>query len=48
MVRPGAVVVCHDRRGWTAPMLRKVLPKLKKKGYEVVTLNELVERAKNE
>jgi peptidoglycan/xylan/chitin deacetylase (PgdA/CDA1 family) len=48
MVRPGAVVVCHDRRGWTAPMLRKVLPKLKKKGYEVVTLNELVERAKKE
>jgi peptidoglycan/xylan/chitin deacetylase (PgdA/CDA1 family) len=48
MVRPGAIVICHDRRGWTAPMLRKVLPKLKRKGWEVVTLSELVERGKKE
>jgi peptidoglycan/xylan/chitin deacetylase (PgdA/CDA1 family) len=46
MVRPGAVIICHDRRDWTAPMLRKVLPKLKKKGWEVVPLDELVERGK--
>ena len=46
MVRPGALVICHDRRGWTAPMLRKVLPWLKKKGWQVVTLSELVEIGK--
>ncbi|KAI0854440.1 carbohydrate esterase family 4 protein [Daldinia vernicosa] len=43
MVRPGAVIVCHDRRGWTAPMLRKVLKKLKKDGYRVVSLTEMLE-----
>ena len=46
MVRPGAVVICHDRRGWTAPMLRKVLPWLKSRGWEIVTLSELVEIGK--
>jgi peptidoglycan/xylan/chitin deacetylase (PgdA/CDA1 family) len=46
MVRPGAIVICHDRRGWTAPMLRKVLPWLKKRGWEIVTLSELVEISK--
>lgn len=46
MVRPGAVVICHDRRGWTAPMLRKLLPWLKKRGWEVVTLSELIELQK--
>ena len=45
MVRPGAVIICHDRRSWTLPMLRKVLPALKKKGYEVVTISKLIEIA---
>ncbi|KAI1477016.1 carbohydrate esterase family 4 protein [Daldinia eschscholtzii] len=43
MVRPGAVIVCHDRRSWTAPMLRKVLKKLNKDGYRVVSLTEMLE-----
>ncbi|OTB08695.1 carbohydrate esterase family 4 protein [Hypoxylon sp. CI-4A] len=43
MVRPGAIIVCHDRRGWTAPMLRRVLKKLKADGYRVVSLTELLE-----
>ncbi|KAI1397643.1 carbohydrate esterase family 4 protein [Hypoxylon fuscum] len=43
MVRPGAIIVCHDRRGWTAPMLRKVLKQLKKDGYRVVSLTEMLE-----
>ncbi|KAI1382333.1 polysaccharide deacetylase [Hypoxylon crocopeplum] len=43
MVRPGAIIVCHDRRGWTAPMLRRVLKKLKKDGYRVVSLTEMLE-----
>lgn len=41
-VGQGGVVICHDRRSWTAPMLRKVLPKLKRRGYEVVTVTELL------
>ncbi|PYH42798.1 chitin deacetylase CDA4 [Aspergillus saccharolyticus JOP 1030-1] len=43
MVRSGSVIVCHDRRGWTVPMLKRVLPELKRRGYRVVTLSELVE-----
>ena len=46
MVRPGTVVICHDRRAWTAPMLNKVLPRLKKHGWEIVTLSELVDIGK--
>jgi peptidoglycan/xylan/chitin deacetylase (PgdA/CDA1 family) len=45
MVRPGAVVICHDRRSWTVPMLRKVLPELKRRGYRVVNLTELLREA---
>ena len=44
-VRPGAVVVLHDRgaRGRrTAETLRRVLPELARRGYRVVTLSELV------
>ncbi|KAI1414827.1 polysaccharide deacetylase [Hypoxylon sp. FL1857] len=43
MVRPGAIIVCHDRRSWTAPMLRKVLKKLTADGYRVVSLTEMLE-----
>ncbi|KAI1143371.1 hypothetical protein F5Y05DRAFT_368381 [Hypoxylon sp. FL0543] len=43
MVRPGAIIVCHDRRGWTAPMLRTVLKKLTADGYRVVSLTEMLE-----
>ncbi|KAG6191775.1 hypothetical protein E4U27_004210 [Claviceps purpurea] len=42
MVHPGAVIICHDRREWTAPMLRLVLPELRERGYRVVTVSELV------
>ncbi|EAW13012.1 chitin deacetylase CDA4 [Aspergillus clavatus NRRL 1] len=42
MVRPGSIIICHDRREWTLPMLRKVLPELKRRGYRVVTLTELL------
>ncbi|OAA42680.1 Polysaccharide deacetylase [Metarhizium rileyi] len=45
MVHPGAIIICHDRRGWTAPMLRIVLPELKARGYKVVTITELVKSA---
>lgn len=42
MVHPGAIVICHDRREWTAPMLRMILPELKEKGYKIVTISDLV------
>ena len=43
MARPGAIIICHDRRSWTAPMLRTVLPELRRRGYEVVTITKLLE-----
>lgn len=42
MLRPGAIIICHDRRSWTIPMLRRVLPELKRRGYEIVTVTDLV------
>jgi peptidoglycan/xylan/chitin deacetylase (PgdA/CDA1 family) len=45
MVRPGSIIICHDRRGWTAPMLGKVLPELKRRGYTVTTVSGLLEAA---
>lgn len=45
MVKPGSVIICHDRREWTAPMLRMVLPELKQRGYTVVTVSELLQEA---
>lgn len=42
MLRLGGIVVCHDGRGWTAPMLRKVLPEMRRRGYRVVTVTELL------
>lgn len=42
MAHPGGIIICHDRRGWTAPMLRIVLPELKRQGYKIVTITDLV------
>jgi peptidoglycan/xylan/chitin deacetylase (PgdA/CDA1 family) len=46
--RPGAVVVLHDGGGRgkrTAQVLRDVLPELRRRGYRVVSLTELVAAA---
>lgn len=45
MLRPGGIVICHDRRSWTAPMLRRVLPEIQRRGYRVVTITELLKEA---
>ena len=45
MLQPGGIVVCHDRRSWTAPMLRKVLPEIRRKGYRITTVTELLREA---
>lgn len=42
MVKSGSIIVCHDRREWTVPMLRVVLPELKRRGYSVVTVSKLL------
>ncbi|KAL2821694.1 hypothetical protein BJX63DRAFT_224100 [Aspergillus granulosus] len=42
MVRPGSIIIVHDRRPWTAPMLRIVLPELKRRGYRVGTVSDLL------
>lgn len=43
MLSPGGIIICHDRRSWTEPMLRKVLPEMKRRGYRAVTLSELLD-----
>ena len=45
MLRPGGIIICHDRRNWTIPMLRKVLPEIRRKGYRIVTVTELLKEA---
>lgn len=45
MLKPGGIVICHDRRGYTAPMLRKVLPEIRRRGYRIVTVSELLREA---
>jgi peptidoglycan/xylan/chitin deacetylase (PgdA/CDA1 family) len=42
MLRPGAIIICHDRRSWTLPMLEKVIPEIKRRGYQIVTITELL------
>ena len=42
MLRPGAIIICHDRRSWTVPMLRKVLPEIRGQGYRITTVTELL------
>ncbi|KAK0712524.1 hypothetical protein B0T26DRAFT_648479 [Lasiosphaeria miniovina] len=42
MLQPGGIIICHDGRAWTAPMLRKVLPEVVRRGYRVVTVSTLL------
>lgn len=46
MIRPGAIVICHDRRSWTPPMLRRVLKEVRRRGYRVATVTELLKHQK--
>ena len=42
MLKPGGIVICHDRRGWTVPMLKEVLPEVRRRGYQVVGVSGLL------
>ena len=42
MIRPGSIIIIHDRRSWTAPMLRAILPELRRKGYRITTITGLL------
>ncbi|CAF9926732.1 MAG: hypothetical protein ALECFALPRED_003517 [Alectoria fallacina] len=46
MLQPGGIMICHDRRSWTAPMLRKVLPEIQREGYRIITVTELLREAR--
>jgi peptidoglycan/xylan/chitin deacetylase (PgdA/CDA1 family) len=45
MIKPGGIIICHDRRSWTIPMLQTVLPAIKAKGYRIVSISELLKEA---
>lgn len=45
MLNPGGIIICHDRRSWTIPMLKKVLPQMRRKGYKAVTVTQLLDEA---
>ncbi|MCJ1390201.1 hypothetical protein MMC18_003059 [Xylographa bjoerkii] len=48
MLQPGGIIVCHDRRSWTVPMLRKVIPEIRRRGYRIVTVTELIRETATE
>lgn len=43
--RAGGIIICHDRRGWTVPMLKRVLPELRRRGYRITTVTGLLDAA---
>jgi peptidoglycan/xylan/chitin deacetylase (PgdA/CDA1 family) len=48
MLKPGGIIICHDRRSWTVPMLRKVVPEMKRRGWRITTVSGLLEQAEKE
>ncbi|BFZ58188.1 hypothetical protein PYCC9005_005250 [Savitreella phatthalungensis] len=43
MARPGGIIICHDRRSWTAPMLDIALPKLQRLGFSTISLRDVLQ-----
>lgn len=46
MLSPGGIVICHDRRSWTVPMLKTVLSKATEQGWKFVTVSQLLAHGK--
>ncbi|PGH12441.1 hypothetical protein AJ79_04277 [Helicocarpus griseus UAMH5409] len=42
MAGPGDIIICHDGREWSVPMLQRVLPELTRRGFRVVSVSELL------
>jgi peptidoglycan/xylan/chitin deacetylase (PgdA/CDA1 family) len=42
-VRDGSIILCHDIHTTTADAMERVIPALKEKGYQLVTVEELME-----
>jgi peptidoglycan/xylan/chitin deacetylase (PgdA/CDA1 family) len=47
MVRPGGIIIMHDRRGHSTPQLELVLKGLKDGGWDIVSIGELLKIAEN-
>jgi len=47
MLKPGGVIICHDRRSWTMPMLRRVLPEARRRGWRIGSLSEVLREAES-
>ena len=45
MLQPGGIIICHDRREWTIPMLQNVIPEIQQRGYRITTVTELLKEA---
>lgn len=41
-VKPGAIILMHENRGQTYWALNRLLPWIKKRGFKVVTVPELI------
>jgi peptidoglycan/xylan/chitin deacetylase (PgdA/CDA1 family) len=41
-LRSGGVVICHDRE-WTVPMLERVVPEIKRRGFLMGSLSEVLD-----
>ncbi|KAF2441860.1 carbohydrate esterase family 4 protein [Karstenula rhodostoma CBS 690.94] len=48
MLKPGGIIICHDRRSWTVPMLKKVVPEMRRRGWRITTVSGLLEQAEKE
>lgn len=47
-VSDGAIILCHDLHKTTVDAMEKVIPDLIEKGYQLVTVSELLSRGSNE
>ncbi|KAJ4294614.1 DNA mismatch repair protein [Kalmusia sp. IMI 367209] len=48
MLKSGGIIICHDRRSWTVPMLRKVIPEMKRRGWRITSVSGLLEQVERE
>lgn len=37
MLRPRGIIICHDRRSWMVPVLRRTIPEINRRGYRLTS-----------